>query len=88
MKAVSRFVTAALLAGALVAPLALAQEAEPEAAARDGTTSGMMGEDGMGMMPMMQMMSMMQKMGPMMEACLAMMEEHDAPEAAPETDSN
>ena len=82
MNTVSKIGIAALLAGALAAPLALAQDEQPEAPAAGETMPGT-GEGGMpgmmdeGGMPMMQMMRMMEKMGPMMEACMAMMQDAD-----------
>lgn len=91
MNTVSKIGIAALLAGTLAAPLALAQDERPEAPAAgetmpgtgEGGMPGMMGEGGM---PMMQMMQMMGKMGPMMEACMAMMQDADGSDTAPETE--
>lgn len=97
MNTVSRFGIATLLAGALAAPLALAQSETSDTPAAgeampgmgEGGMHGMMGEGGMmgdGGMPMMQMMRMMEKMGPMMEACMAMVQDADGSETAPETE--
>ncbi|HET7409706.1 MAG TPA: hypothetical protein VFJ13_05855 [Paracoccaceae bacterium] len=99
MTQISNIGFVALLAGMLAAPLALAQDQEPEAPAAGETMPGTMGEGGMpgmmgeegtpgmmgeGGMPMMGMMRMMQQMAPMMDACLAMMEEHGESESAPD----
>jgi hypothetical protein len=90
MKTVSKIGIAALLAGAVVAPLALAQDQKPEAPAAaeampgtgEGGMQGMMGE-GMMSEEGMPMMRMMQKMEPMMDACMAMMKKAGEAETAP-----
>jgi len=77
MRSTYRHAVAAFLAGGLATSAALAQGDTP--AVPDGTTGGMMQENGM--MPdgdtpgMMGMMKMMQAMGPMMEACTGMMQQ-------------
>ena len=91
METICKFGIAALVAGALAAPLALAQDREPEAPAAgetmpgtgEGGMPGMMGEGSMMGEGRMPMMKMMEKMGPMMDACMAMMQEAGAPETAP-----
>ena len=94
METFSKFGIAALLAAALAAPIALAQDQQPEAPATgeampgtgEGGTPGMMGEGGMMGEDRMPMVKMMEKMGPMMEACMAMMQDANGSDTAPETE--
>ena len=82
---------ATLLAAAVAAPLALAQDQTPEAPAAgeampgmgEGGMPGMMGDGSMMSEGGMPMMRMMQKMEPMMDACMAMMNEAGEPETVP-----